>query len=157
MLREVENKIEKAREALQSISYLAEEVSTQEFYDYLTGETFSGDTTTFKDVLGNEYLLVHELAEITELKKKGLTINKRVIVDSPKNMIYDAHLTAMEAELNYALHEKDYFWIKARLKQYGESILDTDPSLPREMRARAERLLEKFRRAAERLEEAASI
>jgi len=56
---------------LQSISYPAKEVSTQEFYDYSTGETFSGGTTTLKDVLGNEHLLVHELVEITELKKKG--------------------------------------------------------------------------------------
>ncbi|MBO3841401.1 MAG: hypothetical protein FGF48_03165 [Candidatus Brockarchaeota archaeon] len=144
MLQEIENKIEKAREALRSIGYLAEEVSGREFYDYLTGETFSGDTITLEDVLGNEYLLVHELAEITELKKKALAINKRVIVDSPRNMIYDAHLTAMEAELEYAFRKKDYFWIRVRLRQYKESTLDADPHLPKEMKARAERLFERF-------------
>ncbi|MGB9693855.1 MAG: hypothetical protein ACPLYF_03330 [Fervidobacterium sp.] len=106
MLLEIENRIETTKRALRSIGYIVKEVSAQEFYDYMTGEIFSEDTTTLKDVLGNEYLLVHELVEINELKKMGRTIDKRVIVNSPKTMIYDAHLTAMETELNYALHKK---------------------------------------------------
>jgi len=67
----------------------------------------------------------------------GRTIDKRVIVDSPKTVIYDAHLTAMETELNYALHKKDYFWVKIRLRQHKESVLEDDPNLPEEMRPRA--------------------
>ncbi len=151
MLPEIEKQIKTARKALSSIGYLAKEVSAQEFYDYLTGETFSGDTTTLKDVLGNEYLLIHELVEINELKKMALPINKRVIVDLPKIVIYDAHLTAIETELDYALHKKDCFWIKVRLRQHKESILDNDPNLPKEMRPRAERLFEKFRKAVEKV------
>jgi len=90
--------------------------------------------------------MVHELVEISELKKMGLTIDKRVIVGSPKIMIYDAHLKAMEAELNYALRKRDYFRVKVRLRQYKESVLDDDPNLPVEMRPRAEALFEKFRK-----------
>lgn len=89
--------------------------------------------------------MVHELVEINELKKMGRTIDKRVIVDSPKTVIYDAHLTAMETELDYALYKKDYFWVKIRLKQHKESVLDNDPNLPEEMRPRAKTLFEKFR------------
>ena len=146
MLSEIETKIEATKKALRSISYVVKEVSAQEFYDYMTGEIFSEDPTTLDDVLGNEYLMVHELVEINELKKMGRTIDKRVIVDSPKTVIYDAHLTAMETELNYALYKRDYFWVKIRLRQHKESVLDDDPNLPEEMRPRAEKLFEEFRK-----------
>lgn len=144
MLSEIEKKIESTEKALQSIGYSVGEVSARKFYDYLTGETFTGDTTTVADVVGNEYLMVHELVEINELKQKGRIIDKRVVVDSPKTVIYDAHFTAMETELEYALHKKDYFWIKIRLRQHRESVLEDDPYLPEEFRPRAEELLEKF-------------
>ena len=145
MLSQIENKIEAAEKALRSIGYIVKEVSAKEFYDYMTGEIFSEDTTTLNDVLSNEYLLIHELVEINELKKMGRTIDKRVIVDSPKTVIYDAHLKAMETELKYALYRKDYSWVKIRLRQHKESVLENDPNLPEEMRPRAEELFKKFR------------
>lgn len=64
MLREIENGIGKAKEALRSIGYLAEGVSAWEFYDYMKEETFSGDITTLEEVLEDKYPLVHELVEI---------------------------------------------------------------------------------------------
>jgi len=146
MLPEIETKIEATQKALRSLSYVVKEVSAEEFYDYMTGEIFSDDTTTLDDVLGSEYLMIHELVEINELKKLGLTIDKQVIVNAPKTAVYDAHLTAMETELNYALHKRDYFWVKIRLKQYKESVLDDDPNLPEEMRPRAEALFAKLRK-----------
>lgn len=151
MLSEVEGKIKAAGKTLQFIGYTVGEVSAQEFYEYMTGEIFSEDTTTLDDVLGNEYLMVHELVEINELKKMGRPINKRVIVDLPKTVIYDAHFTAMETELNYALHKKDYFWVKTRLRHYKESVLDEDPNLPEESRFRAKTLFEKFRKTLARV------
>jgi hypothetical protein len=145
-LSTIVERIEAARKALQSIAYLVGEIAAQEFHDYMTGEIFSEDPTTLDDVLGSEYLMVHELVEINELKKMGRTIDKRVIVDSPKTVIYDAHLTAMETELEYALNRKDYFWIKIRLRHHKASVLDDDPNLPEEMRPRAEALFERFRK-----------
>ena len=88
--------------------------------------------------------MIHELVEISELKKMGKTINKRVIVDSSKITIYTAHFTAIEKELEYALHKRDYAWVKNRLRQHKESVLEDDPNLPQEMRPRAEAILEKF-------------
>jgi len=146
MLSEIENKIRVTKKALKSINYVVKEVSAHEFYDYMTGEIFSEDTTTLDDVLGNEYLMVHELVEINELKKTGRPINRRVIIDSPKTVIYDAHLTAMESELEYALRKKDSFWIKIRLRHHRESALEDDPNFPEEMRPRAQALYEKFRK-----------
>lgn len=147
MLPEIEDRIVATKKALRSISYVVKEVSAQEFYDYMTGEIFSDDPTTLDDVLGSGYLMVHELVEINELKKMGRTIDKRVIVDSPKTVIYDAHLTAMEVELRYALNKRNYFWVKIRLKHHKESVLDDDPNLPEEMRPRAETIFERFCRA----------
>jgi hypothetical protein len=156
-LPEIENKIEATRRALRSIGYLAEEVPAQEFCDYMTGETFSGDTTALEDVLENEYLMVHELVEINELKKTVQVINKRVIVESSKTAIYDAHLKAMETELDYALHKRDYLWIRVRLGQYKENILDNDPNLPEEIRPRAEALYEKIREVVQTKEAEKSV
>ncbi|MEM2929904.1 MAG: hypothetical protein QW797_03470 [Thermoproteota archaeon] len=81
------------------------------------GETFSGNTVTLKEVLGNEYLPIHELVKTSELKKKSLGNGKHVIIDS-KIVIYNTHLTAIETEL-------------AALKQFKESVLENDPNLPR--------------------------
>ncbi len=89
--------------------------------------------------------MVHELVEIGELRKMGRAINRRVIVDSPKAVNYDAHFTAMETELNYALHKKDSFWVKIRSRHHTQ-ILDDDPNLPEQLRSRAEGLLERYRK-----------
>jgi len=146
MLSEIENKIKATKKALKSVGYVVKEVSAREFCDYMTGEIFSEDTTTLGDVLGSEYLMVHELVEINELKKMGREIDKRVVVDSPKTVIYEAHLTAMETELDYALHRKDSFWVKIRLRHHKESVLEDDPNLPERLRPRAEELYDKFRK-----------
>jgi hypothetical protein len=144
IFEEINEKVKRAKEALKSIGYVAEDVSAQEFHDYMTGEIFSEDTTTLQDVLGNDFLMVHELSEMSELKKMGRIIDKRVIVDSPKTVIYEAHFKAMELELQYALFKKDYFWAKFRLKQHKESVLEDDPNLPESLRPRGEEMLHKF-------------
>ena len=145
MLSEIKNKMETARNNLNSIGYAVKEVSAKEFYDFMTGEIFSEDTTTLNQVLRNDYLMIHELVEISELKNMGKTIDKRVIVESPKTVIYEAHLTAIEKELEYALCKGDYAWVEIRLKQHRESVLEDDPNLPQKMRPRAQAIFQKFK------------
>jgi hypothetical protein len=94
--------------------------------------------------------MVHELVEINELKNIGRTIDRRVIVDSPRTVIYEAHLMAMETKVDYALNKRDYFWVRIKLRQYKESVIDDDPNFPEEMRPRAEEVFEKFRKAVQR-------
>jgi hypothetical protein len=108
MLGEMAGKIEKTRRNLEEIGYSAEDVSANEFHDYMTGEIFSDDKTTLEDVLGNEFLMVHEVSETNELKKMKRPIDKRVIVDSPRHAIHEVHFTAMELELKCAMFKKDY-------------------------------------------------
>jgi hypothetical protein len=141
---EIEARIRQAKKALKKIGYISEDVSAREFYDYMTGEIFSEDTTTLNDVLGNEFLMVHELSEMSELKRMGRAIDRRVIVDSPKTVIYEAHFRAIELELEYAMFKKDYYWAKFRLRAHKESVLEDDPNLPEQLRPRGEEILRKF-------------
>ena len=119
--------------------------TAQSIYEMSSGEIFSEDKTTLRDVLDSEFLMVHELVEMSELKKMGRTINKRTIMESPKNMIYGAHLTAMEYELNYALLKRNYSWVEKRLKDHHLVLLD-DPHLPEELKPRGIAILERFRK-----------
>jgi hypothetical protein len=151
--REIEARIKKAKDALKQFGYDSVDVSAREFYDYMTGEIFSDDPTTLRDVLGNEYIMIHELVEIGELKKIGRKIDKRVIMETPKIPFYTTHFSAMETELKYALYKGDTYWAKIRLRQHKESVLDDDPNLPEELRPRAEELYEKYRRLATQVSE----
>lgn len=144
MLPEISEKINRTMKALRELNYDAEEVSAREFYDFMTGETFSEDKTTLRDVLDSDYLMIHELVEISELKKKSRKINRRVIVDSPRTVIYEAHLFAMEFEMDYALMRRDIAWLKERMGHHRGVLFD-DPNLPEVMRPRARAIYEKFR------------
>ena len=148
MSSEIDARIKKAKEALKQFGYNAADVSTKEFYDYMTGELFSDDPTTLRDVLGNEYIMIHELVEISELKRIGRKIDKRVIMETPKIPFYTTHFDAMETELKYALYKSDTYWARIRLRQHKESVLDDDPNLPEELRPRAEEIYEKYLRLA---------
>jgi len=150
---EIGSKISKAKEALKEFGYDPADVLAKEFYDYMTGEIFSDDPTTLQDVLNNEYIMIHELVEISELKKTGRKIDEHVIMETPKIPFYTAHLNAMETELKYALHKRDTYWMKIRLRQHKESVLDDDPNLPEELRPRAEEICGKYRRLAEQASE----
>ena len=146
MFTKIENKIRNAKKALKQLHYSPDQISAKEFHDYMTGDTFSEDTTTLRDVLGNEFLMIHELVELSELKKVGREISKHTVMESPKAVIYTAHFTAMEQELRYALLKKDFFWIKVRLRQHKESVLEDDPNLPEALRPRGEEILKTFKK-----------
>jgi hypothetical protein len=148
---EIDAKISKAKEALEQFGHHLIDISAKEFYDYMTGEIFSDDPTTLQDVLNNEYIMIHELVEMSELKKIGRRIDKKVIMETPKVLIYRAHLNAIEIELEYALCKRDTYWAKFRLRQHKESVLDDDPNLPEEMRPRAEEIFNKYRKLAKEI------
>jgi hypothetical protein len=147
MSSQINSGIKKVVEALKQFGYDNVDVSAKEFYDYMTGEIFSDDPTTIRDVLGNEYIMIHELAEISELKKLGRKIDKHVIMDMPRSAFYTTHFNALETELRYALYKGDTYWVKFRLKLFKESE-DDDPNLPKELRPRVEEIYEKYRRLA---------
>lgn len=102
-----------------------------------------------RDVLDSEFLIIHELVEMSELKKMGRTINTRTIMESSKTVIYEAHFTAVEYELDYALLKREYSWIRTRLKQH-KLVLTDDPRLPEKLKPRGNAILKRFRKLIRR-------
>ncbi|MBS7654838.1 hypothetical protein KEJ43_07205 [Candidatus Bathyarchaeota archaeon] len=116
-------KIAETEGKLKTVGYGVEHVSAGEFYEYISGETPTGDIVTLDNILSNEYFMLHEIVEISELKKMGIVIDKQTVMKHyPK--VYEAHLTAMDYELTYAYNNRDYEWIKERLT--SNSLLPAD-------------------------------
>lgn len=134
-------RVSEARKKLEELSYNVEGFSKLEFYNYMTGETPTGDVYTLENILENEYLMLHEVVEISELKKKDVPIDKQTIMKfHPK--VYEAHLTAAEYELTYAFNRKNYDWIKLRLKHAKDWL--EDEYLPHELLPQCKYLIERF-------------
>ena len=130
-------------ELLDELGYQLNKCTPKELYDYMTGETYTGDKITLFDVIGNEYLLLHEAYEISELKRLGVAIRVNTLMESPKEKIYEAHLNAMEFELNYALLLEDYYWLKHRLVHH-EKVVNDDPLMPDGHKPKAREILENY-------------
>jgi hypothetical protein len=145
---EIKAKLDDTFSALRELCYDLNACTAREFYDYMTGETFTGDKITIKDVLDNPYLMIHEVVEISQLKKMGANITTRVIVDSSKEKIYSAHLYAMEYELNYIQSKKDAQWLTKRLQDHY-MVLTSDPWIPDSMKPVAQRIWDRFKHSVE--------
>ena len=139
----IEYRLGQVYELLDELEYQLNRCTPKEFYDYMTGETFSEDKITLLDVIGNEYLLLHEAYEISELKRLGVEIGAKTLMESPKEKIYEAHLNAMEFELDYALLLEDYYWLKLRLGHH-EKVVNDDPWMPDSWKPRAREILENY-------------
>ncbi len=140
-------KIKEAISKLKEIGYKSQQISPKEFYDYMTGETPTGDTITILDVLDNEYLMIHEVVEISELKKLGIPINKQTVMMTFPDPSYYTHYTATEYELDYALSKGDCDWLRFRMKHVKSWLEDED--LPQHLIPRYKALMKKFSKDSE--------
>lgn len=127
---------------LETIGYKATPISVRELQAYMTGETVTGDTITVDQVLASDYFMAHEVAEMSELKRRGILLTKKTIVHHTFET-YESHLVATEQELSYAVRRKDFAWIKYRLGQADPYWLD-DPHLPMRLRPLYRSLIEKW-------------
>ncbi|MEM1581673.1 MAG: hypothetical protein QXK89_04065 [Candidatus Bathyarchaeia archaeon] len=123
-------KVRKAIKAAKNLGYVCRDISSKEFCDYTSGETYTGDQITSNSILRCEFLMLHEIIEISELKKRGIAINKETITNCDRWIIYDAHFTALEYEIKYALN-RDLSWIKLRLSHAREWLKDKE--LPKDL------------------------
>jgi len=146
--REVERRIlealENAYKLLGELGVEVVECTAAEFYEYLTGETFTGDKTTLGDVLGSLYLVVHEAVEIGALKAAGLMIGQRTVVDSSRELVYAAHFRALDVELMAALGRGDVEWVRMRVANH-HGHLSGDEFMPEGVMGEAEALYERYR------------
>ena len=58
-----------------TLGYRVCKVSWEETVEYMSGESPYGDITAVENVLGNIYLMIHEIVEICELKARGIEID----------------------------------------------------------------------------------
>jgi len=142
MLSQINARIKEATRILKQLGYESQHISSKEFYDYMTGETPTGDVITLNDVLDNEFLMVHEVVEISELKKKGIHISKQTVMEFYPRTTYEVHFTATEYELTYALNKKDQAWLKLRMSHAKDWLRDKD--LPKELAPRCKLIIKKF-------------
>lgn len=120
-------------------NYMA--VTATELLAYFDGPAPSGDETTLEDVLNNRWLLVHELVEISELKKMGLRISAQLLWDHEEEVDL-AHMTATEYELQLAHQAGDNNWVSRRLQGvYGWM---QDESTVEVLKERCRQLLSRF-------------
>lgn len=138
--------LEMASRKLEEMGYKSHRISPKEFYEYMTGETPTGDTITILDVLDNEYLMIHEVVEISELKKLGIPIDKQTVMNSHPN-VYENHYKATEYELDYALSKGNHEWLKIRMA-HVKSWLE-DPNMPQHLIQRCEAIIKKYSEALE--------
>lgn len=143
----IEYRIEDITEMLNPLEYGYAEFTAEEFYRFLQGDRFTPDGITFRDILGNEYLMVYKIVEASELKNRGVELNEETGKNTPAETLYSCHLTAIEFELDYALLLEDYYWIKHRLPVH-EKVLKKDPHLPKELKTRAEDIYNHFSKHA---------
>jgi len=130
-------------ELLNEFEYELNACTSRELYDYLSGENFKDSKITFRDRLGNEYLLLHSIIEIGELKGTDVEINTKTIVSTPKDVLYGAHLKAMDYELGYCLILEDFYWLKHRLAHLGTDIKN-DEYMPEELKEKAKEIYDSF-------------
>ena len=143
ILEVIEFRLNQVIELLNEFEYELNACTSRELYDYLTGTNFKDSRITFRDRLGNEYLFLHSIIEISELKDAGVEINSKTIMDAPKDVLYGAHLKAMDYELGYCLILEDFYWLKHRLAHLGRDI-KTDEHMPEELKGRAMEIYNSF-------------
>jgi hypothetical protein len=139
----IEFRLNQVYELLNEFEYEVNTCTPRELYDYLTGENFKESRITFRDRVGNEYLLLHSIVEMSELKAAGMEINKKTLIDTPKETLYGAHLKAMDYELGYSLILEDFYWLKHRLAYLGRDIKN-DKNLPESLKETALKIYNSF-------------
>ncbi len=116
-------------------------VSADDLLNYFSYDAPTGDTTTLKDVLENKWLLLHEIVEISELKKNNLPLSIELFYDHFDKLL-DAHMTATEYEFYLAKQLNDLDWVKKRLPLLTMWL--EDPELPSRIQRRCLKLREKY-------------
>jgi hypothetical protein len=139
----IEFRLNQVIELLEEFDYELNKCTAKELYDYLIGKSFKEEKLTFRERLGNEYLLLHSVIEISELKAINIQIGIKTKLNTPKEQLYAAHLKAMDYELGYSLILEDFYWLKHRLGMYARDI-KTDDHLPETLKPRAMEIYKTF-------------
>jgi hypothetical protein len=86
--------------------------------------------------------MIHEVAEMSQLKGRGIALTKKAILEHTFET-YEAHLVAAEWEFTYAARIGDKSWLELRLCQ-AECWIE-DPHLPTKLRPLYKSFVEQHR------------
>jgi len=112
------------------------DVTLEELVNWFDVQTAYPDLS-LDQVLRKPLLIVHEIAELAEVKRMGLPIACDTILKN-RSRVYEAHLRAFEVELALAKRVHDLAHIRERLREVENWT--TDPLLPRRLRPRCRNL-----------------
>ena len=134
----IKQKIAIGKQTLEQYGFKVD-VTPEDLILYFQATTFY-DTIPLEEVLKNPFLVIHELIELHELKKRGLKITKDIII---KNIeaVYNAHLIAAEVELFIAHKMGAKSHIRNRIRDIKNWI--EDPLLPKNLYSKCVELLKK--------------
>ena len=116
------------------------QVSWDDLLIYLSAYTYKDDKYRIDDILGNDYLLLHEIYEISCLKREGLRIDRNVIIKN-REAVYQCHLRAMDFEIGRACEEGKIEHVRRRIKDLKSYLID--PYLPENLRNEVKKIIEK--------------
>ena len=102
-------------------------ISQKELLEYLEAPTYEKDLIQLSEILNEELLLLHEVAEACMLKNMGYRISKNIIEKAYPDT-YKAHLEALNIELAEAERQSRLEWINKRCKDLSSYM--SDPYLP---------------------------
>ncbi len=116
-------------------------VTEEDILKYLNAPSYEEDIYDIAAILSNAYLVLHEIMEVCCLKRKGIAINERTIMEH-REKVYACHLDALEEEMAYALQQEDKAWVAKRVNDLRSYL--SDPYLPDGLRASVLRLIGQF-------------
>lgn len=140
-LANLQSKMDKVLGYLKKNDYSFLPISASELVSYFEGDAPSGDTITLAMVLESKWLFIHELIELSELKRMGFSISSQLLFDNPSEVFF-AHLIAVEWELALSFREGDHLWVKNRLKDIENWL--TDPLILPGQVLRCQQLISKY-------------
>ena len=122
---EIEQAVSTAKDLLGGLGYACD-VSVSDLVKWFEADTVYDQDFGLDKVITMPLIVVHELVEIDTVKKMGLGLGKRVILDNP-DLVETAHLKATEVEMRVALSVGDYGHVRMRLGNMMSWI--EDPSV----------------------------
>ncbi len=101
--------------------------SVEDLKQWFLAETPFDKDFGLNQVVKSPLLVVHELVEIEEVMRMGLTLSKNVIVDN-LGKVDDAHLKAVKVEIDIALSKRNRRHLRDRMEDLRSWIKDSSVS-----------------------------
>lgn len=138
---EIKDKLVNALNKLRDAYGVQCSLTPRELLTYITASTYEEDKTIPDEVLADDLLLLHEVAEACELKALGHEISGDVFMRAYPDT-YRAHLAAIKVEIEEARKNGLINHVRQRCADLFTYL--EDPHLPMDLRAEVEELMREF-------------